>query len=190
MDPDGKSNADAVSGSTLPAPAKALSERKIQANRQNAQRSTGPKTTEGKARSSQNAVSHGIFAKQFLREAAPETVEEIAALAEGIREHYQPVGMLEKLLVEKIVIEASRYGRILGLEQQELARKYAFFNAAIDRVGRYASSTSRALFRAIEELERLQAARKAQTAAAANAAVPAPVTEPETAGDPAADHAN
>ncbi len=33
------------------------------ANRTNAQSSTGPKTTEGKATSSQNAVTHGFFAK-------------------------------------------------------------------------------------------------------------------------------
>jgi hypothetical protein len=137
-----------------------VSSRKIEANRQNAQRSTGPKTPEGKAKSSRNAVSHGIFAKQFLGGAAPETVEEIVALAAGLREHYQPVGMMEEILLQKILVESARYGRILGLEQRELARENAFFNAAVDRIGRYTASTSRALFRAIEELDRLQDARK------------------------------
>jgi hypothetical protein len=81
-------------------------------------------------------------------------------LAAGIQEHYQPMGMLEQILVQKIVVERPAYGRILGLEQQELARANAFFNPAVDRVGRYMTSTSRALFRAIEELEHLQTARR------------------------------
>jgi hypothetical protein len=39
------------------------------------------------------------------------------------------------MLVEKIVVENARYARILGFEQQELSRRYAFFSAAVDRVG-------------------------------------------------------
>ena len=36
------------------------SERQIEANRRNAKRSTGPRTTGGKIRSSQNALRHGL----------------------------------------------------------------------------------------------------------------------------------
>lgn len=108
----------------------------MEANRQNAQRSTGPKTPEGKAKSSQNSVTHGIFVKRFPSSAAPETIEEMAALTTGLRDHYQPVGMMEEILMQKILVETTRYGRILGLEQRELARENAFFNAAVDRVGR------------------------------------------------------
>jgi hypothetical protein len=149
--------------------AKPASPQKIEANRRNAQRSTGPKTPEGKAKSSQNSITHGIFTKQILNGVAPETIVEMETLAAGIQKHYQPVGMVEEILVQKIVVETARYGRILGLEQKELARNFAFFNAAVDRMGRYTTSTSRALFRTIEELERIQAARKAREAAASAA---------------------
>ena len=37
-------------------------QKQIKANRQNAQKSTGPKTSDGKAVVSQNAVKHGLFA--------------------------------------------------------------------------------------------------------------------------------
>ena len=38
----------------------------IKANRQNARKSTGPKTDEGKAAVSQNALKHGIFAESVI----------------------------------------------------------------------------------------------------------------------------
>jgi hypothetical protein len=72
------------------------------------------------------------------------------------------------MLVEKIVVENVRYARILGFERQEFARDCAFFNTAVDHVGRYATSMNRAMSRAMEDLERLQAARKARESAAAD----------------------
>jgi hypothetical protein len=135
------------------------SSRKVEANRDNAQRSTGPKSPEGKAKSSQNSITHGIFFKQFLNGAAPETVAEIEALAAGIREYCKPQGPLEEILVQKIVVETARYGRALGFERPESAPTHAYLLYSLDHVVRYTTSTSRALFRAIEELERIQAAR-------------------------------
>jgi len=41
-------------------------EAQIHANRQNAQKSTGPKTAEGKAAVSQNAVKHGLIASEAV----------------------------------------------------------------------------------------------------------------------------
>ncbi|HTQ60825.1 MAG TPA: hypothetical protein VMI32_11405 [Candidatus Solibacter sp.] len=146
---------------------RSVSGKKLAANRINARRSTGPKTAEGKAKSAQNAIKHGIFAKRFLQGASAETVAEMETLIGEMRDYYQPAGKLEEMLVEKIVIENARYARILGVEQEELARKNAFFGPAVDRVARYATSTNRALSRAIEDLERAQAARKVRERAAA-----------------------
>jgi hypothetical protein len=86
----------------------------------------------------------------------------------GIWECYQPVGMMEELLAQKIAGEVGRRGRIMNIEQEELSRQHAFYNVAVDRVVRYSTSTDRALFRAIEELQRIQAARKASESSVAS----------------------
>jgi hypothetical protein len=81
-----------------------VSDRKIEANRENAKKSTGPKTDKGKAISSLNAVTHGILAKKVVA-LGPPLVEDSAqfyALLESLRAHYQPVGVLEEVKVEEI----------------------------------------------------------------------------------------
>jgi hypothetical protein len=159
-----------MSGPAEAAPAEqqnTVSSRKRAANRKNAQRSTGPKTPEGKAKSAQNAVTHGIFVRQYLSGSTRETAEEIKKLAAGFWEHYRPVGLIEEMLVEKLCIETVRYSRVLRLEIDELARKHAFFGPGVDRVGRYGTNVNRALYRVMEELERIQAVRKASEKAAA-----------------------
>ena len=45
---------------------------------------------------------------QYLHGAAPETIAEILELATGLREHYKRKGMLEEILVQKIVVEPAR----------------------------------------------------------------------------------
>jgi hypothetical protein len=75
-------------------------EKQINANRQNAQKSTGPKTDEGKAAVSQNAVKHGIFSQSVIKgenEAAYE------AFHNKMLDEYKPVGPTEILLAARIV---------------------------------------------------------------------------------------
>jgi hypothetical protein len=66
----------------------ALSDRKLAANRTNAQRSTGPRTTAGKARAAQNAARHGLN-RPWLQ--GPEELAEaevlVWALAGGRPDH-------------------------------------------------------------------------------------------------------
>ena len=57
-------------------------------NRNNAKLSTGPKTAEGKARASRNALKHGLRAEAFAL--TPEETEELETLTDDWVDYYQP----------------------------------------------------------------------------------------------------
>src|SRR5271168_2015494 len=140
-----------------------ISSRKLAANRCNAQRSPGPRTAQGKAKSSRNSYKLGIFAKQIFP-SGPEGLKEYGGykdMVERIYGHYRPEGVMEELLVDKVVTESVRFARLLLYERQELSRDNPFLGQAPDRVLRYQSAINRQLTRAIEQLEEVQAARNA-----------------------------
>ena len=73
----------------------------VSQNRANALRSTGPRTAEGKAASSQNAFKHGLSIQRHavLRDEDPALYEELLA---ELREIYQPLSPREDLAVEDL----------------------------------------------------------------------------------------
>jgi hypothetical protein len=140
-----------------------ISAKKLEANRKNAQRSTGPTTKEGKDRSKLNSYKHGFFARQLFRhtEQGVRDRKEYNDLIAGIWAFYQPEGYMEGLLVEKIIAESVRFSRLLWLEQDFLWSAI-FQEQAPDRILRYQATINRQLYQAIEELENLQDKRKAR----------------------------
>ena len=64
----------------------------IETNRANAQFSTGPRTDEGKARSSQNARKHGLTAKQLA--ISPQDQEEFEDVLASYQREINPTGPL------------------------------------------------------------------------------------------------
>jgi hypothetical protein len=81
-----------------------VSAAKLAANQSNAQQSTGPRTEEGKARSSRNALKHGLFSRT-PGDAAPLSEEEQAALDALVldgRQRYQPRGAEEEASADRI----------------------------------------------------------------------------------------
>jgi len=72
------------------------SELKIEANRANAQASTGPRTEEGKARSSQNARKHGLTAKQLA--ITPEDRQAFDEILAGYLHEINPSGQIEQTI--------------------------------------------------------------------------------------------
>ena len=99
-----------------------LSQRKIEANRQNSRDSTGPKTLEGKRNSSRNAIKHGFFAGEVVNATQGESSQRLRCLLQDLFDEYQPVGHIEKILVEKIATYWWRQARILRAENGESSK--------------------------------------------------------------------
>ncbi len=75
-------------------------EAQTEANRANAQKSTGPRTPEGKAKVAQNALKHGLLAKQAV--VVGEDTDDFDLLRDQFRAELAPVGLTESRLVERI----------------------------------------------------------------------------------------
>jgi hypothetical protein len=213
------------------------SEKKIESNRRNALKSTGPKTPEGKDAVRLNALKHGLLSRETLLPGEDE--EALRELGERLRDELQPVGELENLLVDRIISaywRLSRLGRVeagifawelygelferarrearthektgmdqvqenLGLptiildqrkhnealsearkmdaavrdsETATLGRTFirdANEANAFSKLSRYEAAIERSLYRALHELQRLQAARRAGGGAPPPAAI-------------------
>src|ERR1035438_657539 len=109
------------------------SERKIQANRQNALRSTGPKTERGKRTVSCNAIKHGFLAREVVITAGDgeEGLEEFHDLVEQFCEYYEPVGVVEESLVQTIATCWWRKARVIRAENGEIRKRLD--TLAVDR---------------------------------------------------------
>jgi hypothetical protein len=85
------------------------------ANRANAANSTGPRTPEGKLRSSQNARKHGFTATNFAV-VRLEDLNEVAHLREDLIETYRPVNSQELFALERVALAQQAILRAARLE--------------------------------------------------------------------------
>lgn len=90
------------------------SEAQIKANQENAKKSTGPTSIEGKKRSSMNAMTHGVFAQIPILPG--EDVEALTSLADAINNTYKPRDAMELMLVERIIMATFRQIRLREAE--------------------------------------------------------------------------
>ena len=73
----------------------------VEANRANAQKSTGPRTAEGKAVAAQNAVRHGLLAKEVVVKG--EDPGEFEFYRQQMLAELAPAGQMEEMLAQRIV---------------------------------------------------------------------------------------
>jgi hypothetical protein len=105
-------------------PSRPISDRKVAANRANARRSTGPRSTLGKARSSLNAIRHGILA----RAAFNVTLEgesrraEFDDLVRGLAQEFQPQTPSEHMMVQQVAGCYWRLAKVLTFETESAWR--------------------------------------------------------------------
>ena len=82
--------------------AQPISEARLAANRENAQKSTGPRTDEGKAKTRFNSVKHGLTGATILF-TNPADAQRYNQHAFDYQHLYQPVGPEENSLVQSII---------------------------------------------------------------------------------------
>jgi hypothetical protein len=98
-------------------------EKQLAARRANALKSTGPRTDQGKAVSSLNALRHGLRSDRVL--VPGELTGEYEAFARGFFEALDPADMLEASFAERIVHSAWRLRRVVNFEAVLLRRPIA-----------------------------------------------------------------
>jgi hypothetical protein len=163
-----------------------ISEKQLAANRQNALKSTGPKTPEGKAASRLNALKHGLLARETVinRDDHHEDAAEFESLSDQLREDLAPVGYLEELLVEQITIaywrlrravraDTIEFGKLLRDQISRAADPITIGgstyprelislpdDATLSALNRYEKSIQNDFYRAMNQLERMQSRRE------------------------------
>lgn len=139
-----------------------------------------------KARSSRNALKHSLLSSQILLK--HETADEFDALQDDLYTDLRPVGAVEEMLVERIVSSVWLQRRALQAEtalmawhdelrmrwqpdyhgsgqmgdseQPEYCHAFEMLAAhRLEKIERYETTRERQMYRALHELQRLQAAR-------------------------------
>jgi hypothetical protein len=156
-----------------PRAAASLSPARAEASRRNGARSRGPITAEGKARSAQNALKHGLRAQKCI--VLPgERASAFAAFEAALLEELAPQGALQLVLAQRVVAASWRLARSERLEAELFARMMegGSMGLALIRDGngarsfdtllRYRGGTLAELWRALRTLKALQAERHAR----------------------------
>ena len=142
----------------------------LTANRANAQRSTGPRSVEGKSASRFNALKHGVDAASVTLPG--EDPRAYQALADAYDAQYVPAGPTERFLLDTMIRADWHKLRMQGLESSLLTKMLTespdadIINVMLSgspaakllaRIQRQLSAHERAWFRAHKELVRCQA---------------------------------
>jgi hypothetical protein len=133
-----------------------LSEARLAANKANAQLSTGPLTSAGKAASSQNNFRHGLYSKQLIIRG--ENPAELDVLKADLIAEHQPVNITEELLVNEMAEQYWRIKRARRMEANMFAGEDLVI-AHMNAVMRLMSNAERGYYKALKTLQQLQKAR-------------------------------
>jgi hypothetical protein len=155
-----------------------LSQKQLEANRANSQKSTGPRSDDGKRKSSRNAVKHGFFARDLVLPG--EDPDELSELKLGLLKRLNPRDALELTMVDAMVADLWKLRRVrkaerdLFIKADEAARAPGQATPTdagillagmlcndqseqnLDRLHRYEKRLENSVFRAMRELRRLR----------------------------------
>jgi hypothetical protein len=161
--------------------------RKIETARANGAKSRGPKTPEGRKKSSMNAIKHGLTAQTLVL--PNEDPGEYRQMLDSYIQHFQPVGRIELDLIQEMAAAKWRQERLWAVETEFLAQKMQELAARLDAdypaqeiarltlafrslaatdclssISRTESRLERAYSRALRNLLQVQAVRKSSAA--------------------------
>jgi hypothetical protein len=168
-------------------------QKQLEANRRNAQKSTGPRTPQGKASVRLNALRHGLRARSIVLPG--ESAGDFEQLCDDLQAEWRPLTRTEQFYLEQMAVAQWK------LRRMEVAESYIYLETStakeqlpyLDRLWQAQSRMERSFARAQRELERLQAAGEVSSPLDAPDQATAPPTPqpPSTAsasGDPPESH--
>jgi hypothetical protein len=142
--------------------------KQFEANRRNAQKSTGPKTSEGKTAVSMNALRHGLRARTVVLPGEDPT--EFHQLCGDLQAEWTPQSRTEQFYVEQMAVSQWKLTRLEVVEVNIFKDADAKSQLSmLDRLWQAECRLERSYARAQRELQRLQKSR------------PEPVEQPEEA---------
>ena len=126
-----------------------LTPQRLEANRRNAARSTGPRTAQGKARVARNAIKHGFFLAQ--ERWSPQQHRDFEALLAGLLEDFRPDGPFEETCVRVMAESWVRMASALRYESIAALRHHQELERALDRRIEAADPAESARLKALRE---------------------------------------
>jgi len=168
-------------------------EKQFEANRLNAQKSTGPKTPEGRAAVRLNGVTHGLTAETIVLKGESEA--DFTNLLNSLEAEHDPVTPTEEALVVQLAMATWRLRRLyhqeagfytcqlqtlVGLQKDlklddagRMGHAAAWSESTLNMFNRQEGRLERTFYRALHELQRLHKERESNLAS-----VLQPVPEP------------
>ncbi|MFN7921465.1 MAG: hypothetical protein U0Q16_15290 [Bryobacteraceae bacterium] len=117
------------------------SRQRIIASRKNGRQSRGPVTPEGKSRSSQNSISHGLSAQTIVL--SSESAERFDNLLTALTEVYLPANDVEMLCVEQMAAAQWKLRRSWAIEAALLDHELDRISSGIERTQDQADQPTR-----------------------------------------------
>jgi hypothetical protein len=127
-------------------------EAQIEANRNNAEHSTGPRTEAGKAKSARNALRHGVYSMAKL--IPGEDPEELDVLTKGILKDLNPLNTHETELVNQLIDLQWRLRRVTNEEARILSAEPPDYKA-LNNISLHAARMKRQYSAGLKEFQTL-----------------------------------
>jgi hypothetical protein len=159
-------------------------EKQIEANRLNAQKSTGPKTPEGRAAVRLNGVTHGLTAETIVLKG--ESQADFTNLLNSLEAEHDPVTPTEEALVVQLAMATWRLRRLyhqeagfytcqlqslVGMQKDlnlddagRMGHAAAWSESTLNMFNRQEGRLERTFYRALHELQRLHKERESNLA--------------------------